>query len=135
VAAFVLWEAKAYDPDCGKQSDIIVVREDGDIHWVFRQEVAYWEEHFAVYKKAQRLMPVLSCAESKWTDIFEPDDHLNGFIEAIKFLASEQKKMRECRGAFQASLEGKLVNHLRRKFKKRSNAKQPSTSRKSTDQQ
>lgn len=127
LAAFILWEAKSYDTDCGKQSDIIVVKEGGEIRWVLRQEVAYWEEHFALYKKVQRLMPLLSCAEEKVKTFYESGEHLDRFIQGIRFLAEEQRKMRECHGAFQASLEGRFINKLR-------DAPKPSTSQKSEDQ-
>ncbi|MFI5116513.1 MAG: hypothetical protein ACHP8B_07410 [Terriglobales bacterium] len=110
LAAFMLHEAKMYDPDCGQKSDIITLTLDGEIRWVFRQETDYWDEHFALYKKSQTLMPLLSCAGPKVQDLYR--GHLQRFVETVKFLVDEQKKMRQCRGAFSASLEGRLVNSL-----------------------
>src|SRR5271157_920105 len=118
LAAFILWEAKTYDPYCGKQSDIITLTVDGEIRWVFRQEAAYWEEHFALYKKSQRFMPLLTCAGPKLEGLYR--EQLERFVQTIKFLASEQKKMRRCGGAFHASLEGRLVNTLAKKKTKQS---------------
>jgi hypothetical protein len=124
LAAFMLWEAKTYDPYCGKQSDIITLTLDGEIRWVFPQQTTYWEEHFALYKKSQRFMPLLTCAGPRLQGLYQ--EQLEHFVQTVRFLAREQKKMRLCGGAFHASLEGKLINRLARKKDTR-----PSASRKS----
>jgi hypothetical protein len=124
LAAFILWEAKSYDTDCGKQSDIIVVKDGGEIRWVLRQEVAYWEEHFALYKKLQQLMPLISCAEEQVKRFYGAEEHIDRFAEGIRFLAEEQRKMRNCHGAFQASLEGRLINELAKQKAERGRVKE-----------
>jgi hypothetical protein len=115
LAAFMLWEAKTYDPYCGKQSDIITLTVDGEIRWMFRQMADYWEEHFALLKKSQRFMPLLSCGGGPRIEGFS-HEQLEGFAETVRFLASEQHRKRLGGGA-PVSLEGKLINHLAKKKK------------------
>ncbi len=62
LAAYMLWEAKEYDPTVGKHSDILTLRTDGTIGRLDRKQVDYWEEHFEHFKESLRLLPLLSCS-------------------------------------------------------------------------
>ena len=95
LAAYFLWEAKEYDPSVGKHSDIFTLRENGTIGRLDRSDEAYWENHFFQFKKALKLLPLLSCSASAVSQVYPTDLELKHLKTAITTLSSEQQKMRQ----------------------------------------
>ncbi|MBI4478992.1 MAG: hypothetical protein HY651_03115 [Acidobacteria bacterium] len=114
LASYLLWEAKEYDPNCGKHGDIVILRNDGKIGRVTRQEEQYWEEHFLHFKNSLRIMPLLTCASSLTQPIYNSKDHMARFITMLKTLAREQQAMRSKQRKGRLSLEDKLMRNLRK---------------------
>jgi hypothetical protein len=114
LAAYFLWEAKEYDPTCGKHSDIFLIRRDGSISRQSREDVRYWEEHFEHLKKSIRLLPLLSCSTKVMQQVFDPNDHLERLCTAVKTLSSEQSKWRDKASKPRSALEETLVKNLRK---------------------
>lgn len=141
LAAYVLWEAKEYDPFCGKNSDIIVIKGDGGVRRLLRKEIKYWEEHFANLKGAFVIWPLLSCATERIQHSYAQGDHLARFKAVIKTLSKRQMEMRKDSGPEASKLERELIKNLRKasmQYWKKSLPVQPiklSKSQKSEDQQ
>jgi hypothetical protein len=93
-AAYLLWEAKEYDPTVGKQSDLVTLRNDGSASRMHYAEVSYWEDHFRILKRELSFVPIFSCASTLISDNYGKEDRLGRFELALKFLAKEQRKMR-----------------------------------------
>ena len=93
-AAYLLWEAKEYDPTVGKQSDIIALWPDGRASRMSYEEVSYWEDHFRILKREMGVLPIFSCATSSTRQSYEQQDRLGRFQLALKTLTNEQEKMR-----------------------------------------
>jgi hypothetical protein len=133
LAAYILWEAKEYDPTVGKHSDIFTLRwPQGEISRVTLPELEYWEQHFKFLKGSLKLVPVLSCASALTKQLYNQDDCLGRLATTVKTLAREQEKMRKRKGAERSKLETKLTKNLQRvarKFSKKA-APTPPTSQK-----
>jgi hypothetical protein len=113
LAAYMLLEAKEYDPNCGKQSDIFVLHNDGRLTIPQLANIRYWEDHFVLYKELLKLLPTISCSHGLTKDVYRKDEHLKSFAEAIKFLTAEQEKMRSAGNkAEKDSLRHRLTTHL-----------------------
>lgn len=93
-AAYLLWEAKEYDPTVGKQSDIVALQRDGSVSRMSYEELSYWEDHFRILKREMGILPVLSCATGSTRQSYEQQDRIGRFQLALKTLISEQEKMR-----------------------------------------
>ncbi len=90
---YLLWEAKEYDPTCGKHSDVITLKRDGGTRRLTMDEVKYWEEHFLHLKQSLKLLPLLSCATAHITDkIYNPRERIQRFLAAFRTLTREQRK-------------------------------------------
>jgi hypothetical protein len=118
LAAYILWEAKEYDPNCGKNSDIIVLKHGGEVRRIPRQEIAYWEEHFAHLKSAMKILPLLSCATQVADNFYNPSEHLGRFKTAMHTLTRQQKKMRQRTGPESSRLAKELMKNLRKEAAK-----------------
>ncbi len=115
LAAYLLWEAKDYDPNVGKHSDIITLRQNGTLGRLDRASEKYWEEHFAHFKKSLRLLPLLSCTTSAITkNVYPLQDHLQRFKAALETLVKQQEKMRKANGPKRSKLEEALNKNLRK---------------------
>lgn len=93
-AAYLLWEAKEYDPTVGKQSDIVTFKSDGSVSRMSYEELSYWEDHFRVLKREMSVLPLLSCATTIGSQLYDVDDRMERLNIAIRTLAAEQEKMR-----------------------------------------
>jgi hypothetical protein len=93
-AAYLLWEAKNYDPTVGKQSDIVTFRHDGQVSRMSYEELNYWEDHFQVLKREMSSLPVFSFATGVIRQMYEKEDRVGRFALSLKSLISEQEKMR-----------------------------------------
>jgi hypothetical protein len=93
-AAYLLWEAKEYDPTVGKQSDIVTFKNDGSAFRMSYEELSYWEDHFRVLKREMSVLPLLSCATTIGKQLYNVDDRMERLNIAIKTLAAEQEQMR-----------------------------------------
>ena len=127
LGAYMLWEAKEYDPYVGKHSDIVTLKEDGTLGRLDRFSEKYWEEHFAHLKKALQLLPLLSCSSSTITkQTYPAKDHLQRFKAALDTLIKAQAKMRVKAKPERTKLEAALNKNLRKaalKFLDQENAK------------
>ena len=133
LAAYLLWEAKEYDPTCGKHSDIFLIRRDGSVGRQSREDVRYWEEHFEHLKESLRLLPLLSCSTKLMQQVFDQSDHLDRLCTAVKTLSAEQNKWREKESKSRSALEETLVKNLR-KVAMKHKAKQAAALRRSVSQ-
>jgi hypothetical protein len=124
LAVYLLWEAKEYDPSCGKHSDVITLRREGGVRRMSFDEVKYWEDHFSHLKESMRLVPLLSCSASPFTDqIYNPKDRTQRLLTILRTLTRSQKKMRDSKKDMRTQLEKKLNTNLRKvaeKFSKKS---------------
>lgn len=93
-AAYLLWEAKEYDPTVGKQSDIITLKRDGRASRMSYEELSYWEDHFQVLKREVSFIPVFSCATTSTREIYDKQDSIGRFVLALESIVIEQEKMR-----------------------------------------
>jgi hypothetical protein len=93
-AAYLLWEAKEYDPTVGKQSDIITLNQYGRASRMSYEELSYWEDHFRVLKRELSFIPVFSCATTLTKENYNKQDRVGRFVLALKSLVNEQEKMR-----------------------------------------
>jgi 20S proteasome alpha/beta subunit len=118
IAAYFLWEAKEYDPSVGKHSDIFTLRDDGTVSRLDRTDEAYWEEHFRQFKKAIKLLPLLSCSTGITLHTFPLKLELGQLNAAIKTLSSEQQKMRRQTKKSRSSLESKLTKNMQKEARK-----------------
>jgi len=114
LAAYMLWEAKEYDPTVGKHSDVVTLRMDGTIGRLDRRQVEYWEEHFEYFKNSLRLLPLLSCSTSLSQQVYDPKDHLQRFKTAMETLRKQQLKMRVDTSGSRSTLEVELTKNLRK---------------------
>jgi hypothetical protein len=114
LAAYFLWEAKEYDPTCGKHSDIFLIRHDGSISRQSREDVRYWEEHFEHLKESVRFLPLLSCSTEVMRQVFDRKDRLDRLRTTVETLSSEQTKWRKKVGKRRSALEEKLMKNLRK---------------------
>lgn len=115
LAAYLLWEAKEYDPDVGKHSDIVTLRQDGTLGRLDRSSEKYWEEHFAHFKKSLRMLPLLSCSSDLITkNMYPAKDHLQRFKTALTTLAKQQAQMRKANKPRRTQLEDALNKNLRK---------------------
>lgn len=112
LAVYLLWEAKEYDPTCGKHSDVITLKRGGGVRRLSRGEVNYWEEHFSHLKASYKLLPLLSCSTPLTEGIY--GDRLQRFLTTMKTLKREQKKMRISIADRRSQLERKLTAALRK---------------------
>jgi hypothetical protein len=131
LAAYILWEAKEYDPTVGKHSDIFTLRwPHGEISRVTVPELEYWEQHFRFLKGSLRLLPVLSCASTLTKQLYNQKDQLGRLVTTLKTLTKEQEKMRKDKGVQRSKLEIKLIKNLQAAAKKfeKSTAPIPSSS-------
>jgi hypothetical protein len=134
LAAYFLWEAKEYDPSVGKHSDIFTLRDTGTIERLDRSDEAYWESHFFQFKKALKLLPLLSCSASAVSQVYPIDLELKHLRTAITTLSSEQKKMRQRTKKTKSSLATKLAKNMLKDTTKYLRQRQ-SVSRTSKDRQ
>jgi hypothetical protein len=127
LAVYLLWEAKEYDPYCGKHSDVITLRREGGVRKLSFDEVKYWENHFSHLKESMRLVPLLSCSTSPFTaQIYNPKDRIQRLLTTLRTLTSSQRKMRDSKKDMRTQLEKKLNTNLRKvaeKFSKKSTQK------------
>lgn len=93
-AAYLLWEAKEYDPTVGKQSDIITLNRDGRASRMSYEELSYWEDHFRVLKRELSFIPIFSCATTVTKENYNKQDRIGRFVLALRSLVNEQEKMR-----------------------------------------
>jgi hypothetical protein len=93
-AAYLLWEAKEYDPTVGKQSDIITLNRNGHASRMTYEELSYWEDHFRVLKREMSFIPIFSCATAVTRENYNTQDRVGRFVLALKSLVNEQEKMR-----------------------------------------
>ena len=114
LAAYFLWEAKEYDPTCGKHSDIFLIRRDGSVSRQSRADVRYWEEHFEHLKESMRFLPLLSCSTKTMQQVFNQNDHLDRLRTTVKTLSSEQSKWRGKQSKPRSALEQTLMKNLRK---------------------
>jgi len=110
LAAYILMEVKSYDPYCGKESDIVILKNDGGIRWVAREDIKYWEEHFTALKRSLMHIPIISCADRISGQVYLQQTIMGVLNRVLKFLASEQKKMRSKRIKKVRTLEEKLLH-------------------------
>ena len=132
LAAYVLWEAKEYDPTVGKHSDIFTLRMDGSIGRLHRKQVEYWEEHFEHFKNSLRLLPLLSCSTELSEKVYDPKDHLQRFQTAMETLRKQQLKMRAETSARRSELEAELARNLHKTAMKFLDKKAKQSSKKPT---
>jgi hypothetical protein len=119
LAAYLLWEAKEYDPTCGKHSDIYTLQwPHGEISRMTLPESQYWEEHFEHLKKAMKMIPLLSCAGDHVQRIYKPYDYLNRLVTTLKTLSREQEKMKKDNKEGRSKLESRLTKNLKRSMRK-----------------
>lgn len=114
LSAYMLWEAKEYDPSVGKHSDIFTLREDGTIGRLDRSTEHYWEEHFRQFKKAIGPLPMVSCAAGIAQSTFPLKLELARLHAAIRTLSSEQQQMRKRTQKTRSSLENKLSKNIQK---------------------
>jgi hypothetical protein len=114
LAAYFLWEAKEYDPTCGKHSDIYLIRRDRGLSRQSREDVRYWEEHFELLKESLRFLPLLSCSTNVMQKVFNQKDMLERLQTTVRVLSSEQNKWRKKTVKRGSALEEKLGKTLRR---------------------
>lgn len=93
-AAYLLWEAKEYDPTVGKQSDITTLNRNGHASRMSHEEVSYWEDHFRVLKRELSFLPIFSCATRPIRENYDKQDRIGRLVLALKSLVSEQEQMR-----------------------------------------
>jgi hypothetical protein len=113
LAAFLLMEVKAYDPNVGKQSDIIVVGRDGSVRWVSRADVKFWEDHFAAFKKETKTLLKVASTELSCRGTFFPE-YLKRLVASIKTLKKDQEHIRASRRKRIAAEAEALRKHTRR---------------------
>ncbi len=128
LAAYFLWEAKEYDPTCGKHSDVFTIRNDWTLGRLSRDEIKYWEEHFEHLKEAMGIVPLLSCGGSMFRRNVSVDDYLERLNTVVKTLAKEQLAWRQKSQKPRSKLEEKLnknvtkiaAKHLKKRMKQSS---------------
>jgi hypothetical protein len=125
LAVYLLWEAKEYDPSCGKYGDIITLKRSGEVRGMSLSEIKYWEDHFKHLKKSMRILPLLSCASPFTEQMYKPQDHLQKFLTIMKTLTRESKSMRAKTKDLRTQLEKTLTANLARKAKKASRQPKP----------
>lgn len=118
LSTYLLWEAKEYDTNCGKYSDVFTLRTDGHIGRLTIPELQYWEDHWRQFKQGIRLLPMLSCSGRVADSIYLQRDYLQRVVTTVKTLNSEQKKMRAGNLDLRNKLEQKLMKNLRRTAQK-----------------
>lgn len=114
LAAYFLWEAKEYDPTCGKHSDIFLIRSDGSVGRQSREDVKYWEEHFEHLKESMHFLPLISCSTALMQQVFSQKDRLDRLKTTVKILSAEQNKWRKRMSKHRSALEEKLMKNLRK---------------------
>jgi hypothetical protein len=134
-AAYLLWEAKEYDPTVGKQSDIITLKRDGIASRMSYEELSYWEDHFRVLKRELSFIPIFSCATAAIKENYNKQDRVGRFVLALKVLVNEQEKMRSGKRKnrpVEGVLDPQIRKHVNRALRKAEKvAAMPSTSQKS----
>ena len=124
LSTYILWEAKEYDPYCGKYSDVYTFGRDGRLGRLSLPDAEYWEGHWKLFKEGLRFLPLLSCSTSLSEQIYNPKDRLQRLITTIKTLNKEQKKMRLQHRTARNKLEEKLMGNLRKTAMKYNKPKQ-----------
>jgi hypothetical protein len=110
LAAYVLWEAKEYDPSVGKHSDIFTLRINGTIGRLDRSDERYWEEHFLNFKKSLKILPLITCSTGMAQALYP--DYLDRLKTTLDTLKSEQMKMRQRTKKDRSRLEIKLSTNI-----------------------
>jgi hypothetical protein len=113
LACYLLWEAKQYDPTVGKQSDIVAFGRDGSTHHMTRDELNYWEEHFAILKREMSYVPILSCATGTGRELHDFGQQIGRLNVSIKTLIVEQEKMRSGKRSVSKSLDKIVGSKIR----------------------
>ena len=110
LAAFLLMEVKAYDPNVGKQSDIIILGHNGSLRWVSVEDVRFWEDHFAEYKATSKELLKMTS-----TDFLAKGmsfaDYIKRVAAKLRQLKKTQSDMRAPRGKRIAKEEEMLKLH------------------------
>lgn len=110
LAAFLLMEVKAYDPNVGKQSDIIVIGRNGSMRWVDKRDIRFWEDHFLEYKTATQNMLRSSSSPSLKGAPFP--DQLSRVSQRLIELQQIQERMRADRKKRIEAEEEALKRHM-----------------------
>jgi hypothetical protein len=131
-AAYILWEAKEYDPTVGKQSDVVTITRDGNASRMPYEELSHWEDHFRILKREMSYIPMLSFAGAALQEGDRRQDRLGRFVLVLEHLIGEQEKMRSGKREnipIDKSLIPKIRKHTEEAMKK--TALKPSSSHES----